>query len=297
MRDKYHCSTMTIGEAHKHLSLVLQAIYDPREARNIANLVTEHITGFRSSERVIHQQKNLGVNEEELFQQTTIELLTHKPVQYVLHEVHWYKMKLYVDERVLIPRPETEELVNWIIEDAKQAAGDARGTMLDVGTGSGCIAIALKKSLPQIKMYATDISAEAINVAKQNAVKEKAEVEFIEMNAVDKEQWKGLPLLDYIVSNPPYVTQSEAGFMNNNVLNFEPHLALFVPDNNPLFFYNAISTFGWHYLKNGGKLFFEINESFGNEVADLLVKKGYQNIELKKDLQNKNRMIRAVKNE
>lgn len=296
-RDNYHCNTMTIGEAYKQLSLLLQAIYEPREARNIANLIIENITRFSGSERIVHQHENITNHQENLLQQMTIALLAHKPVQYVLHEAYWCKMKWYVDESVLIPRPETEELVEWIIEDSQQAMHDVQYTMLDVGTGSGCIAIALKKNLPKTKIWAADVSAEALHVAKRNALANEAEIEFIKMNALDKEGWKALPALDCIVSNPPYIAQSEAGLMNDNVLKYEPHLALFVLDDNPLVFYETISSFGWHYLKNGGKLFFEINESLSNEVAQLLSTKGYQNIEIKKDLQNKSRMVKGEKTE
>ena len=294
-RDNYHCNTMTIGEAYKQLSLLLGAIYDSREARNIASLVIENITRFSSSERIVHQHENITNHQQNSLQQMTVELLAHKPVQYVLHEVHWYKMKWYVDEHVLIPRPETEELVEWITENVKSTMYDVGCTILDIGTGSGCIAVALKKNKPKTKILAADVSVDAINVAKQNALANEAEVEFIKMNALYEEQWKALPALDCIVSNPPYITQNEAHLMNDNVLKYEPHLALFVPDDNPLLFYEAISTFGWHYLKNGGKLFFEINESFGDEVVHLLSTKGYQNIEIKKDLQNKSRMVKGEK--
>ena len=304
---------MTIGESYKQLSLLLQAVYEPREARNIASLIMENITGFANSERVVHQHESMNDGQQNSLQQMTTELLAYKPVQYVLHEAHWYKMKLYVDEHVLIPRQETEELVEWITEEVKGKASRIKNqetrfkmedanienqtSMLDVGTGSGCIAIALKKNLPKTKMWAADVSEEALHVAKQNALANKAEIEFIMMNALETESWKALPALDYIISNPPYIAQSEAHSMNDNVLKHEPHLALFVPDDNPLLFYEAISKFGWYHLKNGGKLFFEINESFGEEVAHLLSTKGYQNIELKKDLQGKNRMMKGEKAE
>ena len=298
---------MTIGEAYKQLFFALVAIYNPREANNIANLVIEHITGFSNSNRIIHKQDSLTHGQEETLQKITAQLITHKPVQYVLHEAFFYNLALYVDEHVLIPRPETEELVDWLIKEVKKVSRykiqdvrskmyDVRCTMLDVGTGSGCIAIAVKNNLPQINMYAADVSEEALSVAKNNAATHKTKIQFVEMNVLDEHQWKALPALDYIVSNPPYVAQSEARFMNDNVLAFEPHGALFVPDNNPLLFYEAISAIGLKYLKKEGKLFFEINEVFGDEVTELLVNKGYKNIELKKDLQGKNRMIKAERN-
>lgn len=282
---------MTAGEAYKQLSLLLQAMYDRREAGNIANIVLAHITGFSGSERVLHKQDLLTQEQESFFHRSTSELLTHKPVQYVLHEAYFYGMKLYVDEAVLIPRPETEELVDWILEDLKN--DNSHVHLMDVGTGSGCIAIAIKKKLPMVTVHAIDVSGKALQIAKQNAIQQQTEIHLSEVDILNKVSWKVLPALDYIISNPPYIKRNEAAAMNNNVLKYEPHLALFVPDNNPLLFYEAISTFGLQHLKNKGKLFFEINEVFANEVAELLFKKGYQNIEIKKDLQGKNRMIKA----
>ena len=214
-------------------------------------------------------------------------------MQYVLHEAYFCRMKLYVDEHVLIPRPETEELVSWIIEDVRHGMRDIQRTMLDVGTGSGCIAIALKKNLPEADVYAIDVSEKALQVAKKNAVQQHTEIQFSEIDILNTETRKSLPVLDYIISNPPYIKEEEAFQMNDNVVKFEPHVALFVPDHNPLLFYEVISTFGLQHLKNNGKIFFEINEVSGDEVTKLLTAKGYKKIELKKDMQGKDRMIKA----
>ncbi len=284
---------MTIGEAYKQLSLLLHAVYNPRESGTIAGWVIEHMTGFTGSERVLHKGDSFTAEQKSHFQQITSQLLSHKPVQYVLKEAYFAKMKLYVDETVLIPRPETEELVEWIIEDVLCTMPDVRCSMLDVGTGSGCIGIALKKNLPDADVCVVDISEDALKVARQNAVQHKTDLHFSVINILDEEARKALPLFDYIISNPPYIKENEASEMGENVLKFEPHLALFVPDNNPLLFYDAISTFGLQHLKENGKLFFEINEAYGGEVKELLAAKGYTGIELKKDLQGKDRMIKA----
>ena len=307
---------MTVGEAYTQLLAVLKKIYEPREAANIANLVVAHVTGFSNTERMVRKNDVLTTNRAENLNRMAAELALQKPVQYVLGEAYFYGMKLYVDEHVLIPRPETEELVEWVIEDVKnqdiknrihdasfknQAAGNRDQNLiivekfktLDVGTGSGCIAIAVKKSLPQIAMYATDISEKALQTARKNAAEQKTEIQFSAMNILDEHQWNGFPMFDCIISNPPYIAPDEAAFMNNNVLNFEPHLALFAPAENPLQFYDAIGFFGLQHLKKEGELFFEINEVFADEVAVLLSKKTYQNIEIRKDSQGKNRMIKA----
>ncbi len=285
---------MTVGEAYTELSTDLRAIYEPREAQNIANLVIEHITGFANSNRILHKPDILTNQQEVTFQQIKSELLTGKPLQYALHETYFYGMKFYVDESVLIPRPETEELVEWILSDVQSTMYNVQCEIMDVGTGSGCIPIAIKKGLPKAAVSALDVSEKALAVAKKNAAGQNTEVLFFKADILDEETWKALPLLDYIISNPPYIVQSEAVFMNDNVLKYEPHLALFVEDKNPLQFYNAISSFGLTHLTNGGKLFFEINEAFGKEVVALLSEKGYRNIELRKDLQGKDRMVKAI---
>ncbi len=284
---------MTTGEAYQQLLLLLQVVYEPREASNISNWVIEHITGFSGSQRILHKCDILTKEQETFLDKATSELLKQKPVQYVLNEAYFYRMKWYVNEAVLIPRPETEELVDWIIQDIK--LNRANASLLDIGTGSGCIAIAIKKNMPEANVYAMDVSKEALQIAAKNAELQQALVQFLEVNILDEKSWEVLPALDYIISNPPYITQGEALDMNDNVIRYEPHLALFVPDDNPLLFYDAISTFGLQHLTHKGKLFFEINEVFGNEVVELLLKKGYRNIELRKDMQGKDRMIKAKK--
>ena len=215
-------------------------------------------------------------------------------------------MNLYVDESVLIPRPETEELVHWIIDEGsrfksqdsrnkeKETKDKGQDLILDIGTGSGCIPIAIKKHLPATEVHAIDISEKALAVAKKNAEAQETSIQFHLLDILDKNLWQQLKKFDIIVSNPPYITEKEAEEMHNNVLLHEPHAALFVPNEQPLLFYEAIASFGLQHLNIGGLLFFEINEVYGKEVTAMLAAKGYQHIELRKDMQGKDRMMKAV---
>jgi release factor glutamine methyltransferase len=203
-----------------------------------------------------------------------------------------------VNPSVLIPRPETEELVDWAINSWALAANDWQRPyhVLDIGTGSGCIAISLKKNLPDARVWAIDISPGALQTARENARLNEVDVNFIQadiLNPINKSQLT-THNLQLIVSNPPYVTPKDKEHMHINVTNFEPHTALFVPEDDPLLFYQAIADFAVHNLTNNGLLFLEINESYGPETVQLLANKGFKNIELKKDMGDKHRMIKAV---
>jgi len=284
---------MTIQQSYKQLLFQLYEMYGDREAANIADIVIENITGFKKVDRLINKQFPLNEEQLQLLNDYTNELLKHKPVQYVLSEVWFAGMKLYVDENVLIPRPETEELVEWIVKTVASRKSQV-ASILDIGTGSGCIPVALKKKLLSVEVHALDISEEALNVAKRNAAIQQTEINFHLLNILDRNLWKQLPKFDIIVSNPPYVTQGEASSMQKNVLQYEPHLALFVDDEDAMKLYKAIAEFGLYHLNNNGQIFFEINEMMGKQICDLLNQYRYLNIELKKDLQNKDRMIKAT---
>ena len=284
---------MTIQQSYKQLLFQLYEMYGDREAANIADIVIENITGFKKVDRLINKQFPLNEEQLQLLNDYTNELLKHKPVQYVLNEVWFAGMKLYVDENVLIPRPETEELVEWIVKTVASRKSQV-ASILDIGTGSGCIPVVLKKKLLSVEVHALDISEEALNVAKRNAAIQQTEINFHLLNILDKNLWRQLPKFDIIVSNPPYVTQGEASSMQKNVLQYEPHLALFVDDEDAMKFYKAIAEFGLYHLNNNGQIFFEINEMMGKQICDLLNQYRYLNIELKKDLQNKDRMIKAT---
>ncbi len=284
---------MTIQQAYQQLLIQLYDLYDHREAANIADWTIEHITGQRKIERIIY--KDLPVTEEqnERLQHITKRLLAHTPVQYALNESWFYGMKFFVDEQVLIPRPETEELVDWVVEDLKSQKSKVK--ILDVGTGSGCIPVSIKKQIAIAEISAVDVSAGAINVAKKNAENLGANIQFNSLDFLHEAARNTLGMFDIIVSNPPYIKRSEAEVMKQHVVAHEPHLALFVPDDDALIFYEAIAVFGKDHLSRSGKIYVEINETLGQEVAKLFQRHGYQNIVVKKDLQGKERMVRCEK--
>lgn len=312
---------MTIQEAYKQLLYQLYEVYDDREAANIADMVIEHVTAQRRIDRIVNKQMPVSTAQQQEIDIYTQQLLQHKPIQYVLHEAWFAGMKFYVDENVLIPRPETEELVEWIADLGLPVTGyqfpvsaenEANNniatnktqspvtgnrqpvTILDIGTGSGCIPIALKKRFAEWTVNAVDISAGALEVAKKNAAANNVDVTFTLINILDESAWQQQGMYDVIVSNPPYIKQSESASMHANVLAFEPHTALFVPDDDALLFYKKIADFALQHLNTHGLLFFEINEALGKEVFELLVSKGFKDIELRKDLQGKDRMVKAV---
>ncbi len=223
----------------------------------------------------------------------SLELLKQqKPIQYIIGSTEFYGLEFNVNEHVLIPRPETEELVDWIVSEFIAKKKSLR--ILDIGTGSGCIAISLAKNFSNAKIYALDISIEALEVAKGNAELNAVDVEFLELDILKTESIRDLEF-DVIVSNPPYVREKEKEKMKPNVLDNEPHLALFVKDENPLLFYNAITQFAYQNFKDNGVLFFEINEFLGSNMIDLLKKNHFKSIELRQDIFKKHRMIKGVK--
>ena len=218
------------------------------------------------------------------------DLEREKPLQYILGTSHFMNLDFEVNSFVLIPRPETEELVEWILKNENDASPK---TILDIGTGSGCIAIALKQGAPKWKISAVDVSEKALLVAKKNAKNNELDVEFYLEDILDEPSW---PIgLDIIVSNPPYVLPSEKGKMKNNVLAYEPDLALFVPENDPLLFYKRIIEFGQKNLNQGGALYFEINPIFVKELSSFLKNHNFESVEVRKDFLKKPRMIKAVK--
>jgi len=284
---------MTLHDAEEQLRSKLSIIYDAREAATIADWVMEQLSGWQKIDRLINKTILLSEQKQTALEQYTHELLAHKPVQYVLHEAWFSGMRFYVDENVLIPRPETEELVEWIIGTAGQSATKI-SRILDIGTGSGCIPIALKKKLPETKIYSCDVSDKALVVAHGNAVSHRASVEFIKADFLDPSQRAGLPQVDCIVSNPPYIPAHDIHSIARNVAAYEPHLALFVPGEDPLVFYRAMADFGMKGLSPGGKLFAELHESYATEVEKLFEAYGFSSVELKKDMQGKERMIKAT---
>lgn len=283
--------TMTIDGARKNIIESIRHIYEQDEASNVAELLIENIIRLPRSERIIKRDDPLSTPQQESLRSAISRLQQHEPIQYVINESWFAGMRFYVDRNVLIPRPETEELVEWVVAEIKSQPSTIK--ILDVGTGSGCIAIALKKKLPDLEMWACDLSDEALNVARLNADALHATIDFIPLNFLDIVQRKQLPNVDVIVSNPPYVPQNEKPGMKKNVVEYEPSTALFVPDNDPLVFYRAMATFGREKLRKGGRIYAEIHEDLGEQIKDLFLLKGYQTVQLRKDLQAKDRMIKA----
>ncbi len=287
---------MTIREAIQNLSQQLIHIYDEQEAKAIAKLVVEHITGKNRNELSIIRDE-FSEEQQQLLNQYAQRLNAHEPVQYVLKEAWFFGMKFYVDKNVLIPRPETEELVKWVLDDwsHKPSLTDRNYKIMDCGTGSGCIAVALRKNLPMhFETWACDINDQVLTVARKNADDHHALVDFVPMDFLDDGQRNQLPHIDLIVSNPPYVPLRDKDTMHDNVVQFEPHTALFVPDDNVLVFYEAIARYGREKLYPGGTIYVEIHESLGKKVADVFAANHFSNIELKKDMQGKDRMIRCA---
>ena len=288
---------MTAAQFYSLFLEKLVSIYDKREAENITIWVLENITGLKKWE-IRKSEGDLDSNVTLQLHKYLDELLQHKPVQYVLHEAWFYKMKFFVNEYVLIPRPETEELVSLIVHDVKNKnhdSADNHFNIIDIGTGSGCIAISLKKELPGYDIIAIDISEKALSVAGKNANDLNATVEFLEINFLDESKWNLLPKYDVIVSNPPYIPGKETNTMEKNVTDFEPSIALFVPDNDPLIFYKAICKFAHSHLHEGGSIYVEVHENYAGEVSNIFGRNDFR-CEIIKDIYGKERMIRAISN-
>lgn len=281
---------MTIESAKDQLIQQLSSLYEPREAASITHMVLEHLTGMNKTDRMIHKRQEFTATQEDQFLEITSALLNNRPIQYVLGEAWFCGMKFLVNEHTLIPRPETEELIEWI----KATANPEPQKVLDIGTGTGCIPITLKKEFPLWQISAMDVSDDTLQVAKQNATINKVDIDFTCMDFLNEELWSDLPEYHIIVSNPPYIKKSEKDSMSANVVDHEPHIALFVPDEDALIFYRKIASFGLSHLKKNGKLFFEINQVLGQEVCELLQQMGYNAI-LRKDLHGNDRMIMATR--
>lgn len=274
----------------------LDAIYGEDEVQSFFFMLTENY--FNVSRLDLAMQPNLALttSEHPKIMEALSLLKTEFPIQYILKETEFYGFPFKVTKSTLIPRSETEELVTWVSETIKGLeVSNNKLNLLDIGTGSGCIAISLAKILPGLKAVALDVSKEALVVAKENAVINKVDVQFVQANILETHSGLFPETLDVIVSNPPYVRELEKKEMKPNVLNNEPHLALFVDDDNALQFYKAIIEFAKLHLKDNGFLFFEINEYLGQEMKALLQENNFTDIELRKDIFGRDRMIKGVK--
>lgn len=271
----------------------LISIYDKEEIESFFFIISEFL----------HQKKRIdlaldpsfSINENELVKWNSIiaDLKQEKPIQYILGETEFYGLRFLVNENTLIPRPETEELVELIIESQKSKIKSQKSKILDIGTGSGCIAISLAKHLPDVEVYALDVSEKALEIAQQNAEINKVDVEFLHQGILEIEDFN--QEFDVIVSNPPYVRNLEKEEIKKNVLEYEPHLALFVEDNDALLFYRKIAQLAKINLSDNGTLYFEINQYLGKETVELLENLAFNNIQLIKDIYGNDRMISCGK--
>lgn len=280
----------TSSALFKQISKNLTSLYGQREAESLAVIIIEYFFEMGRTQ-ILMDVPFTGMDEEILgnLNECIERLKAQEPIQHILGETEFYGLPFYVSPDVLIPRPETEELVNWVIEECK----NKELTVLDIGTGSGCIPVVLKKEQPQFNVFGLDVSSEALTVANDNAELNQVDIKLMEHDILSDD----IPEVnvDVIVSNPPYITLDEKQDMKKNVLEFDPSLALFVTNEDPLVFYRVIGSLGLEILSDSGKLFFEINENFGNETVELLKSLGYKEVILKKDLNDKDRMILALK--
>lgn len=278
----------TIKELERTINSLLQSIYPPQEAEEISYRLLDSLLSFTKIDIALNSEAQVSGEQEEVLNLAVDRLLKNEPLQYVLGVADFYDLTFKVNTSVLIPRPETEELVKLIIDHHKHSSA----SILDIGTGSGCIPISLKKNIPNAKVSACDISQDALALAKENAVLNTLDVDFFHCDILDEKNW---PRGDYdvIVSNPPYVLQSEKELMRDNVLAYEPHLALFVDDDDPLIFYSTIAKYALNSLKVGGSLYFEINEAYGAQTIKMLKAQNYVDISLHQDIFGKERMVSA----
>ena len=284
---------MILKEFKLFFNEALSAIYPKTEIDSFFFILMEEKLKLQRIDTVL--KPDFLITKKNLIDLKTIvkRLQKEEPIQYIIGSTEFYGLPFLVDKNTLIPRTETEELVAWVLDEIKVLTNNkiTELSILDIGTGTGCIPISLAKNLTSLNISAIDISPEALIIAKQNAILNKVTIEFIELDILNAES---LPQeYDIIISNPPYVRELEKVEIKNNVLENEPHLALFVADENPLIFYNKIADLAKQQLSKNGMLFFEINQYLGKETVNMLVKKGFKNIQLKKDLFGNDRMIKA----
>jgi release factor glutamine methyltransferase len=294
---------MIVKQYRNYFNETLKTIYPITEIDSFFFLLFEEYLGFKRIDIVLKSDFKITKETLNLLQSATKQLEQEVPLQYIIGKTEFYGLPFVVNKHVLIPRPETEELVAWVVSESsrfktfntstKQTTDKKQLKILDIGTGSGCISISLKKQLPFAKISAIDISEEALSVAKKNAVLNNVDIHFILQDilktvALDQHY-------DIIISNPPYVRELEKKELKNNVLKNEPHVALFVENDNPLIFYAKIAELAKNYLNKNGLLFFEINQYLGTETIDLVNKKGLKNIQLKKDMFGNDRIVVASK--
>ncbi len=283
---------MTIQEATFTILNKLRTTYPESEASQMTDWLMEHITGSKKVERMMYKTAELNPEEVIKVNESVNRLMLKEPLQYVINESWFCGLKFYVDKNVLIPRPETEELVEWVLTNVKFPFERLR--ILDIGSGSGCIPIALKRRLRKAEVWSCDISDDALLVARKNADTLGTAVDFVQMDFLDEAQRKQLPVVDIIVSNPPYIPKQEETSLAQNVRDYEPHQALFVPDYDPLVFYRAIAEFGKTHLDSPGAIYCELHEGLADAVETEFRLQNYDT-QMKRDLQGKMRFIKAFR--
>jgi len=268
----------------------LKPFYPDTEIKSFIHLILEHVCQIKPCEILICKDIKISDNKQAEIERIVASLKEYEPIQYILGESEFFGLTFSVNQSVLIPRPETEELVELILKNHSEK----NLSILDVGTGSGCIAVSLVKNMPSATVYALDISDDALSTAKENAARNQAEIQFYRQDIfAELPENIAAEKFDIMVSNPPYVTPSEKSAIHDNVLKYEPHVALFVPQNNPLLFYERIADTGHSLLNKPGFLYFEINPFYRKDICRMLLTKGYSNIKLYKDISGKDRMISA----
>lgn len=278
---------MTEKEAYDLIRYHAMEVYEIREAEQITKYFFEDVYqlfGFSDT-------KDFPADEIEPLKEYAKRIMAGEPVQYITGIANFYGFNFKVNKHALIPRPETEELVNWVLEDLK--GKNLQYDLIDIGTGSGCIPITLKKKMPSLRVFGVETSLDALNVARINAKRFDIEFPVYMFDFLDEGYWENLSTYDIIVSNPPYVAHSERDKMNHHVLDYEPNLALFTPDDNYLIFYEKVAEFGKSHLKDGGTIYMEMNEFKVPEIKEVFEVAGYKHIDVRMDLQGKERMIRV----
>lgn len=286
---------MTLQELKSKFLMGISEFYPKEEILSFFFLLVHHKLKLTRVDIAINPNHKVENSELTFFLKAINQLKDEEPIQYIIGETEFYGLPFIVDSNVLIPRPETEELVDWIFREFSIEKSELG--IIDIGTGSGCIAIALAKHLPNARVYAVDISKQALQIAKKNANQNNVNIHFIELDILKPKIIPGIDKhlkFDIIVSNPPYVRESEKHEIQKNVLQNEPHQALFVKDENPLLYYDKITDFARLNLTTNGALFLEINQYLGKEMVALLQQKEFENIELRKDIFGNNRMVKAT---
>ena len=294
---------MLLKQYKTHFFDLLKNIQDEQEIESFFFILTEYLHNLKRIDVALNPDFELSEAAIEKWNAILAQLQQEKPIQYITREAWFYGLRFEVNENTLIPRPETEELVEWIIESQKSKVKSQKFEILDIGTGTGCIPISLKANLPHVNVSAIDVSEKALEVARRNAVSNKVEINFIQTNILEVEDLSQLQTpnfqlptsFDIIVSNPPYVRNLEKEEIKKNVLDYEPHLALFVEDTDALLFYRKIAQLALKNLAPNGLLFFEINQYLGKETVELLKNLGLKNIELKKDIYGNDRMVKSTR--